>query len=109
MSEQVNTSRATAVRISYLSDRATLDSLLDEFQDMGIPMGSSRWAEYCLERLRELREKEKTLNVIMYLHDDMAAARNRCRSRTHLECRRKMTEEYQQQQREKERAESSTI
>lgn len=89
-------------RIARLADPATLDALFDEFEDMGMPFGSDRWAEYCLERLRELREKEQTLRHVLHLHDAMTEARGKCFAHVHVACRQKMTAEFQQRNREAE-------
>lgn len=86
----------TLCRIAYLTDPTTVDALLDEFQSQGMPMGSDRWAEYCLTRLRELRAKEYTLQKMLEAKKAMDEAEQRCGSNLHREQRRRLTLEFQE-------------
>lgn len=92
----------TTQRVAYLSDPKTLDTLLDAFQADGMPMGSDRWAEYCHERLLELKEKERTLNKMMAAKREMDSAEKCCGSRIHRNHRQHMTIEFQESERQKE-------
>jgi len=53
----MNATPRTLERINYLLDPGTMDALLDEFQNQGMPMGSDRWAEHCLALLCQRREE----------------------------------------------------
>jgi hypothetical protein len=91
-------------RIRFLAKPDTLNTLLDEFQSDGMPMGSDRWAEYVLTRYRELREKEKTLRKMLAAMEQMEQAREYCGSKLPREQRRKLTEEFQERKRREEAA-----
>lgn len=54
----------TLERIAKLKDPATLDKLLDAFQEMGLPMGSSRWADHCHAFLKQRQEESRILQRV---------------------------------------------
>ena len=68
--------KRTLERINYLRDPATLDLLLDAFQSEGMPMGSDRWAEYCLTLLKQRVEEAKALKLVMLKIDEAKTERN---------------------------------
>lgn len=90
-------------RIKYLREPDTLNALLDGFQSLGIPMGSDRWAEHCLEFLRELREKERTLAKVQNALRTAAEATEYCRGEIYRKRRQAMTNEFQDECARKER------
>ena len=55
----------TLERIANLRDPATLDALLDVFQELGMPLGSERWAEHCLILLNQLHEDSLLFNKLL--------------------------------------------
>lgn len=94
----------TMQRLRYLLDVTKVDDLLDEFERMGMPMGSDRWAEYCLLRLRELKEKERTLNKLKAHLDEMNVELKRCGSDLWRERLRQLTADHQKRSRDREDA-----
>ena len=96
-------------RIRYLTDPDTLDFLFDEFQSQGMPMGSDRWAEHCLIRLRELKAKEITLNRILNAKAEMDQAIKRCGSGLQVEKRGQITKEFQKRKAREEAESAMTI
>jgi len=90
-------------RIKFLREPNTLNALLDGFQSLGMPMGSDRWAEYCLTLLRELREKERTLARVQHALKEAAEATEHCQGPIYRRRRQAMTEEFQEENARKER------
>jgi hypothetical protein len=90
-------------RIKYLRDPGTLNALLDGFQDLGMPLGSDRWAEHCLALLRELHEKSCTLKKIQNALKEATQAGEYCQGVLYRRQRQVMTKEFQEDRARKER------
>jgi hypothetical protein len=96
----------TLNRIGYLLDPNTLDMLLDEFQHQGMPMGSDRWAEYCLSLLRQRYEEARTLNAVMSIINDAAEKCKRSSVEVYINQRKLMTEDHQRRSADRENEDS---
>jgi hypothetical protein len=90
-------------RIKYLRDPGTLNALLDGFQELGMPLGSDRWAEHCLALLRELYEKSCTLNEVQNALKEATQAGERCQGALYRRQRQAITKEFQEARARKER------
>lgn len=97
MSEMGCLTEATLRRVGYLTDPSTLDALLDEFAKQGMPMGSSRWAEYCRALLRQREEEAKALRRVMRCLQDAIETRDKANDLFWIEKRHKLTMELQKQ------------
>lgn len=93
----------TLNRIGYLLDPNTLDMLLDEFQHQGMPMGSDRWAEYCLSLLRQRCQEARELKEIVRVVNEAAEKCNRSSVEIYVRQRKLMTEDHQRRNEEREK------
>jgi len=64
MADFTEMSDASKRRIEYLADIKTFDALLQAFNDMGMPMGSDRWAEHVLLTIKRMAAAETSLNQL---------------------------------------------
>ncbi len=104
-----NITKRTKERINYLLDSKSVDSLLDEFQSDGMPMGNNRWADYCLFRYKELREKERLLRKLLGSLSEMDDQVKNDPSSGWRAKRRKLTEEFQERGRIEEERQNEII
>lgn len=94
----------TLERIDKLRDPATLDKLLDAFQELGLPMGNDRWAEHCHALLLQRAQESATLNRVLH-HLDLAQSEvGRGTAWFWRDMQTKLTKEYQAEQRKREEA-----
>lgn len=70
---EIHATGKTIDRINALEDPRTLDALLDEFQNHGMPMISKKWASHCLHRLKELKIYEDAMINVSVKIDDLAS------------------------------------
>lgn len=94
----------TLERIDKLRDPATLDKLLDAFQELGLPMGNDRWAEHCHALLLQRAQESATLNRVLH-HLDLAQSEvGRGTAWFWRDQQTKLVKEYRDEQRKREEA-----
>ena len=91
----MNPTPRTLERINYLLDPSTLDTLLDTFQALGMPMGSDRWAEHCTCLLKQLAEEECLRRKISLMLAQAQTLTERSDSHLWQRKRHTLTEDHQ--------------